>query len=277
MYKLQISIGTAMTNKNKRLLEPDIKAMVLNHLISKERITPNTSIINEFTIGNYSRRVDLAIVNEKHLVAFEIKSEADTLNRLSGQTNKYLEYFDKVIIVAATKHIKKIVETVPKNVAVWEVINKQIKIRQRGKIVPIVNRARLIDLMKANELLKLSHRLNLTPVSKKRASLVSAVLKASVPELREASLRCLKDRYYNTSSLLFKKIEGNQVFPEDIDLLSPYRRKRQSIIALNKERETLWQVWEKCIEDQHLIMMSQSKRKQIFGTVPVEISNLITA
>lgn len=270
-------MGMAMEKNNKRLLETDIKAIVLNHLRANDLITDTTSIINEFTVGNFSRRVDLAVTNEKHLIAYEIKSEADSLYRLTGQTAKYLEYFDKVIIVAASKHIKNVIETVPKHVGVWEILDGKVVIKQRGKIVTIKNKTSLIELMKANELLKLSNKLRLSPVSKNRKSLEKELLKASVAALREASLRFVTGRFSNTSSLFLKKTEGRLVLSEDIDFLSPYRKERNTITALNNEKEALWRAWEKCLEDQHLIMMSQTTRKQFFGVVPLEIRNLITA
>lgn len=266
-----------MARDNNRLLEVDIKAIVLNHLRSHKLITASASIINEFTVGNFSRRVDLAVGNEKHLIAYEIKSEADSLYRLAGQTNKYLEYFDKVIIVAASKHIKKVLETVPKHVGVWEIEGDKVIVKQRGKVVIIRNKSSLIELMKANELLKLSNKLRLSKVTKSRRSLEKALLGASVTALREASLRFVTSRFYNTSTLFLKKVEGKQVLPEDIDLLSPSRKERKATVALNKEKEALRKDWDRGLEDKHLIMMSQAKKKRTFGSIPMEIRNLITA
>ena len=113
---------------SNKILEIDIKAIILEYLIAKSRLNENHSIISEFAVDRNSRRADLVIADDRRLTGFEIKSEADSLCRLTGQTEKYLDYFDKVIVVAAPKHISNIVKTTPKNVAIWEVSNKGIKI-----------------------------------------------------------------------------------------------------------------------------------------------------
>jgi len=74
----------------ERLLEPQIKALIINYLRSKNKLNQDTTVINEFTVDGYSRRVDLLVADKKHFIAFEVKSEADSLTRLEGQTQKYL-------------------------------------------------------------------------------------------------------------------------------------------------------------------------------------------
>ena len=243
-------------NKNQRLLEPEIKAMILNHLKDRNKLNQGTTIINEFTVDSYSRRVDLAITNKKHFIAFEVKSEADSLNRLVGQTQKYLEYFDKVIIVAASKHIDKIIETVPPNIAVWEVCYGRLKIRKRGKIIPIANKSKFIGLMKANELLKLCNKLSLSPKSKNRYSVVKALENVSLNTLRESTLQYIEERYRMTNSLFWQNLGSMRALPEHVELLSPYREERRYKITQKAEKEAFWEQRATFIlEDQHQIAM----------------------
>lgn len=261
----------------ERLLEPDIKALVLNHLKANGRLTHDTSIINEFTIDRFSRRVDLAAIEEKSLVAFEIKSEADSLYRLEGQVEKYLKYFDKVIIVAASKHIKQITKTVPSHVGVWEVSNGKIKIKRSGRRISIRDKSSLIDLMKANELLKLSNRLNLTPSSKTRLHLEAALQRSPSGTLKRAAIQYIKERFHGTYSLFLNKVADNQVSPEDIQLLSPYKKERLAMKKLS-ENNTIWNKWgENLNVDPHLATMSKRNDELIFGEIPAHIQELISA
>lgn len=118
-------------NVKSRLLEADIKALTLNYLRDKNIIDGNSIIMNELTIGDFSRRVDLAIFNKGKLIAFEIKSEADSLFRLNGQLDKYLEYFDKVIVVSDTKFVPSLLESLPNKIGLWEVEKSKIKIKKK--------------------------------------------------------------------------------------------------------------------------------------------------
>ena len=217
---------------DQRQLEPEIKACTLNHLFKKGVINHNYTIINEFTIDRYSRRVDLVIASDKRLTAIEIKSEADSLIRLQGQTDKYLEYFDKVIIVAAPKHIINIIRTVPKQVAVWEISGDNIKIIQQGKIVPIKNKTRFIDLMTAGELIKLSNQLGMHKCSVSRKSLEQILEKAPLSKLKKAALCNIQERYILTSSFFWNIAKNTKVLPEHIELLSPSRDNRLSQKAI---------------------------------------------
>lgn len=259
-----------MNYKNiTQLLEPAIKAMLLNHLKDKGSIDQSTTVINEFTLDSYSRRVDIALVNKKNLTAFEIKSEADSLIRLDGQTKKYLEYFDKVTIVAASKHINNIMKNVPENVAVWEIFDGQLKVKRRGRTVPITNKNKIIGLMKANELLRLSNRLGLSIKSKNRRSAEQALKNTSVSALKKAALQCVKERFHMTYSLFWEHVKTNKVLPEHINLLSPYKNARQSQKRAEEEKELFWNNWAPSpSEDPHLMTMSQKESNQIFGRTP---------
>lgn len=261
----------------EKLLEPEIKAIVLNHLKENGRISEDTSIINEFTIDNYSRRVDLALANQNHLIAFEIKSEADSLFRLEGQVEKYLEYFDKVVIVAASKHIKSILQTAPKNVAIWEINKRSIAVRRRGKIEQIKNKEKLINLMKANELIKLSNQLGLSTKSKDRRTSEFALQNAPICTLREAALNSIKKRFLKTYSSFWQHARNTEIEPQHIDLLSPYKEGRESLKIKDANKQAFWEnLFSRDYEDPNLAKLSQKRDEPIFGQIPKEIKHLIT-
>jgi len=69
-------------------------------------------LVHELGLCSGSARVDMAIVNGC-IHGFEIKSEADTLDRLPSQIEIYGKVLDFVTIVAGGSHISKIKEMVP--------------------------------------------------------------------------------------------------------------------------------------------------------------------
>lgn len=64
-----------------------IKALAKQH-------PSNTEFLAELPIANFSRRIDLVMANGS-LSGFEIKSEQDSLKRLGGQLETYMQYFEK--------------------------------------------------------------------------------------------------------------------------------------------------------------------------------------
>ncbi|AGH80030.1 hypothetical protein PCNPT3_00440 [Psychromonas sp. CNPT3] len=217
------------SNFSERNLEPQIKATILNYLRDKYGLKTYGSIINEFTIGNFSRRVDLAVIKENSLLAFEVKSEADSLSRLQGQTQKYLKYFDKVTIVAATKHIPKVFSLVPSNVAIWEFVNHSIIIRQRGRKIKIVDKECILEFMKVNELRKLSKQSNTKPISLERKDVTLSLLDIPITQLRNEAVSSIKKRYLLTTCLFVQSIGDEGVKPSSIKYLSVNKDKQKNV------------------------------------------------
>ena len=270
------SIAMASNDLSYRLLEPEIKILVLKHLSESGLLTGNESIINEFTVNAHARRVDLAVVNDNYLVAFEIKSEADSLARLEKQINNDLNFFDKVTVVASTKHIDKVLKIVPSNVAVWEVDGTCLKVRRRGKICKITNKESLIKLMKVNELLRIITRLNIFYNTKHRRSLEKIANKISIKELRSSSLSFIKHRYQTTSLLFYRKIEEGNLSSEDIEVLSLYQKKRRDKKVANEKNELFWDgLRNQLVEDPFLDELAKSKRGRLFGKIPKDVKDLI--
>jgi hypothetical protein len=64
-------------------------------------------LASEVVIDGYRGRVDLALFNG-HMHAFEIKSDADRLDRLPNQLNRMLDHFERVVIVCTERHRKRV-------------------------------------------------------------------------------------------------------------------------------------------------------------------------
>lgn len=201
-------------------LEIDIKSLVLNYLMEKQIVSPEDLVINEFTYGNFSRRVDLAFIKNNEIYGIEIKSEFDTLNRLDGQVKEYLKVFDKVIVVVATKHLEHAAAILPESVALWEFNGEGLKVIRRGKKVKIRDKSTFIDLMRVADLVRVSNVFGLRYETKNRHELAKVVSNLSTTKLREAAFTALFRRYSSGVSLFFSNVKHRRVENSDLNTLS---------------------------------------------------------
>lgn len=98
--------------------ESAIRIRLIEHL--KEVEGGDAAFISEMFIGDFSRRADLIVANGS-LAAYEIKSAADDVSRLSGQLETYLRLFERVTVVCAATHLERVLSIVPLSVGVWVV------------------------------------------------------------------------------------------------------------------------------------------------------------
>lgn len=96
------------------LRDKDIREPLFDFL---EETYGKIRIIEEKTMGK--SRADVVMVTEDDLVGIEIKSDADTYARLSGQVKDYDKYYDRNIVVVGSTHALHIKEHVPEH---WGII-----------------------------------------------------------------------------------------------------------------------------------------------------------
>lgn len=218
-----------MSNFNP--FEKEIKKAVLNHLLSKGKINNDTIVINELTIDSFARRVDLAILVDGKIIAYEIKSDADSLYRLSGQLEKYNQYFDKIIVVTTIKHIENILAMIPKNIEVWEVVEDKIKIKKRGKLDNIKHKENYLDLLRVQDMRKLAKNFKI-PLGTGGKREIKDILKKNINRISSQKIKVfvidvISQRYKATSSNFIENIKiGNRVTVNDLNRLSPYLQKK---------------------------------------------------
>jgi hypothetical protein len=90
----------------------DIRTALHKEIIPPIAAEPNSLVIDELGICQGDARIDIAVINGK-LHGFEIKSEQDSLARLSAQTELYNKVFDTVTLVSSDSHIEKATKIVP--------------------------------------------------------------------------------------------------------------------------------------------------------------------
>lgn len=72
----------------------------------------NTLVLDELGLRHGTVRVDIAVVNG-FLHGYEIKSDADTLDRLPSQVDVYGKVLDRATLVVGEKHVEKAKAYVP--------------------------------------------------------------------------------------------------------------------------------------------------------------------
>ncbi|HCL6949039.1 TPA: sce7726 family protein [Enterobacter cloacae] len=225
--------------ENEKIKEFAIKKILLTHLLKCEDDS-NSYAITEFSIANFTRRVDVFFVKDDTLHAFEIKSEFDSLNRLEGQISEYLNHFDKVTIVAASKFIPNILLKTPSNVGIWEIKDTTFKIIRQGRISRVKDKLTFIRMMTLVELINLSKKQHLNITSRKRIDIEVLVSKLPIYLLRGAAIENIKNRYrkrggnfYNYSELQTKAIIKTESKKKNMPAIS-YEKKLDSFLQAIK-------------------------------------------
>ena len=90
----------------------DIRLVLEAKLVQDHGDEPDTIIRHEVGIRAGTRRIDMALVNGE-LAGYEIKSDADTLARLSGQAKAYGNVLDRAILVTTERHLDDALTMLP--------------------------------------------------------------------------------------------------------------------------------------------------------------------
>lgn len=102
--------------KTAGLRDEYIYRAALTHKVLLGTHSLNTAcMLSEFRVGTC--KADLAILNGTATV-YEIKSERDSLARLSNQIENYKKVFANVYVIASKSHVRKVIEMTPEDVGV---------------------------------------------------------------------------------------------------------------------------------------------------------------
>ena len=142
----------------RRLRDADIRAALRKSVLAPYYADPNTVVVEELGVLRGAVRVDVAVVDGR-LHAYEIKSEADTLERLPRQAELYSQVFDHVTIIVPQRKVNTVVGIVP---PWWEILcpvifgtNRSIRfqVARAGLANPAVNPRALAELLWRHEVL----------------------------------------------------------------------------------------------------------------------------
>lgn len=96
-----------------RLLDRDIRAALTRRLDMR-----NATVRHEMPLCLGTARIDVAVVGCR-FEGFEIKSDGDSLSRLSAQAATYAQVLDRVTLVATARHLARAEAAVPDWWALW--------------------------------------------------------------------------------------------------------------------------------------------------------------
>jgi hypothetical protein len=142
------------------LKDIDIRKPLLDRILQQNQ-GKDFRIIPEMAVCDGQARVDIAVANGK-LYGYEIKSDADTLDRLPLQKSCYDKTFDKIVIVVGTKYKDIIEQHIPDWWGIYIASSKQngsvvLKEKRRAKHNAEIDAQSLLDLLwrdEVEELLK---------------------------------------------------------------------------------------------------------------------------
>lgn len=174
--------------------EADLKAAVVDRLFDSGVVDEDAVIISEMVIADWTRRADIVLANGS-LVAFEIKSPADSLSRLEGQLASLRQSFEKVILVVAPRFEEKVLQIAGDGVGVW-VANRdgELKERQRAK-KKALSRQAAVNLMTTAELRRLLLCNGVTGHRLARHELYELALRLPDADLANAARNAVKARH----------------------------------------------------------------------------------
>ena len=93
------------------------KAALTHKILLGKHSLRTASMLTEFRVGDC--KADLAILNGTS-TAYEIKSERDSLARLSKQIGSYRKFFASVYVITGENHVASVLAIVPEDVGVLQ-------------------------------------------------------------------------------------------------------------------------------------------------------------
>jgi hypothetical protein len=105
--------GSYSVVQNRPMNDAFIRSSFHRNVLQRFHASPDALVIDELGLSHGRCRADIAIVNGR-LAGFEIKSDQDSLIRLSAQIKFYNAVFDHVTIIVGRKHAEAILALVPK-------------------------------------------------------------------------------------------------------------------------------------------------------------------
>lgn len=98
--------------QSARIRDRDVRAAVHRKVLAEHHDDPNTLVIEELGLQHGRCRVDIAVINGQ-IRGYELKSDADTLDRLPGQEAVYSRILDRVTLVVGERHAHHVEDIIP--------------------------------------------------------------------------------------------------------------------------------------------------------------------
>ncbi len=115
-----VTLGVHTISKDKLIIgvkvlamnEAQIRQSFHHRVLGRHHACANTLVVDELGLKHGRCRADIAVING-YLNGFEIKSDRDSLFRLSEQVVTYGAVFDRITAIVAERHLSSVQEIVP--------------------------------------------------------------------------------------------------------------------------------------------------------------------
>jgi hypothetical protein len=181
--------------------DAEIREALHRKKLHRHHLDSNTLVVDELGLKHGEVRADIAVING-HLAGFEIKSDDDSLRRLTEQVRAYNEVFDRATLVVGTSHTEDVKSMIP---CWWGVIEVRSGIRG-GVIFETIRTARpnpqvalysVAQLLWRSEVIELLSLVGVAPkvLRQPRAALYQLLVESVRPtDLRRIVRDCLRSR-----------------------------------------------------------------------------------
>jgi hypothetical protein len=152
--------------------DSDVRSALRSKRFRRQKLRPGTLVIDELGLAHARSRVDVAVISGC-IHGYEIKSAQDSLDRLGGQIDIYRRALQKVTIVAAQRHVPKVMASVPDWCGVIEVVQGprggiQLQPIRSARMNPDIDPVMLAHLLWRREVLELLSRVGYAPKQLRR-------------------------------------------------------------------------------------------------------------
>lgn len=231
-------LNNVFENRIEDLILKYSKYMVANEIINKmllkyfpgertikyefvKKIKDHKNQVTLFEMYVDSSRADICRINGES-IAYEIKTEIDTLDRLEKQIQDYFKVFEKVYIVTCDKHLHKVVDSVPQKCGIIKYRNYQGKYvfhyyRKAIKNLDIDKYAQINNLS-SKDLMWILRKLKVKEFSNKKADRQKILLERyDAKTINYMFKQAIKNKYKRKWDFLYKRF--NDIYPIDIQSL----------------------------------------------------------
>lgn len=180
--------------------EITIKSNFINNVLLKSK-----NHVTIFELNSGKSRLDLCKVNGTS-IAYEIKTDLDTLNRLDKQINDYMTLFEKVYIICSEKRSKTIKNCIPDECGIYS-----YRITTKGKyIFKEIKKAKKSKRINAKHQLELLTKKELEMIVNKKATCKYEIINYIIKSKKSSEINlifktCLKEKYKNQWNFLEAK------------------------------------------------------------------------
>ncbi|HET54717.1 MAG TPA: hypothetical protein ENN33_05815 [Ignavibacteria bacterium] len=165
--------------------DQDIRTILHFYLSELNKNIKDTIIVDELNVKNGLARVDIAVINGS-IHGYEIKSEVDTLNRLTNQIEHYNSSLEKITIAVNSNHKQKVLGIVPKWWGIIEVDeNSEIAELRESEVNPLLSISDLLLFLWKDEMINILEK---NEVKYKKSSNRSALIDTMIQNIEKEKL-----------------------------------------------------------------------------------------